>query len=188
MTQFIVKSSQQPRLTPIARELVMKELGVNSLSFQPRALKSGVFMVNDPVVCKVIEDLGLQKSLLCTEQTVPSEKMQKIVLQWGRGALYLDSIALEFLKLNNSPYVSLERGRLYLDYEVTFPHHPDGATFRGFRTDRLVIQAVEDMISRLPEMKKLIKLVEIPADAAWYITADPEVGGYETVREGRIWR
>lgn len=184
--QIIVKSATTPRLTPIARELVMKELGVNSLSFQPRALKSGVFMVNDPVVCKVIEDLGLQKSLVCFHPEEPAPiVMQRIVINACFGGFGLSQLALEYMHRFDSQYVNRVEYKYGKQSGFYFELTVDRDD-RQFRQDRLLIEAVETLGAAADGEHGKPKVIEIPADVQdWYID---EYDGVESVREGRIWR
>lgn len=181
MTQIIVKSTTAPRLTPIARELVMKELGVNSLSFQPRALKSGVFMVDDPVVCKVIEDLGLQQAMVCSYPDRPEpDVMQKIVINNSFGGFNLSQLALEYMWRFDSPYVERVEYKFGFHYRLTID-----SSDRRLRQDRLLIQVVEALGAAAAGEHANPVVIEIPADVKdWYIH---EYDGAEDVREGRIW-
>lgn len=185
-TQIIVKSTTAPRLTPIARESVMKELGVNSLSFQPKALRAGVFMVDDPVINKVIEDLGLQKSLVCFHPEEPAPiVMQRIVINACFGGFSLSQLALERMHRFDSQYVKRVEYKDKRQSGFYFKLTVDWRD-RQFRQDRLLIEVVEALGAAAGERCSNPVVIEIPADVKnWYIH---EYDGCESVREGRIWQ
>jgi len=186
--EILIKAAVRPRLSQLAEALVQKKLGVAEFDFQPEEIKAGIWRI-PAAVSQVIEELGMDKSLICTVVKSSAVVTQKVIVQSGRGDLELDSIALEFLKLNNSPFVVDSARGLRLDSCSTSfweLHYTNRVALNRFRSDPLVVKAAEGMIER--GVITDIKILQIPVDADWYITADPEWGGFEVIREGRIWQ